>query len=127
MVRVKICGVTNWADAKLAIDAGADALGFNFYPPSPRAVAPAQARSEEHTSELQSQSNLVCRLLLEKKKTPFSSRCQAMTTRTPRQSDLATSRLPQPHSNCYATTARPPRLAPRPAAHAAQKAKTSLL
>src|SRR2546427_12453951 len=28
----------------------------------------AQARSEEHTSELQSQSNLVCRLLLEKKK-----------------------------------------------------------
>src|SRR2546430_13619895 len=34
----------------------------------PRA-APRQARSEEHTSELQSQSNLVCRLLLEKKKT----------------------------------------------------------
>src|SRR5256886_10461468 len=29
-----------------------------------------QGRSEEHTSELQSQSNLVCRLLLEKKKTP---------------------------------------------------------
>src|SRR2546430_5915789 len=31
-----------------------------------------QARSEEHTSELQSQSNLVCRLLLEKKKTKGS-------------------------------------------------------
>src|SRR2546430_4841939 len=30
-------------------------------------------RSEEHTSELQSQSNLVCRLLLEKKKNDFSS------------------------------------------------------
>src|SRR5256886_7537508 len=30
---------------------------------------PGEARSEEHTSELQSQSNLVCRLLLEKKKT----------------------------------------------------------
>src|SRR5688572_31741461 len=30
--------------------------------------APARHRSEEHTSELQSQSNLVCRLLLEKKK-----------------------------------------------------------
>src|SRR2546430_9623163 len=29
-------------------------------------------RSEEHTSELQSQSNLVCRLLLEKKKTPYT-------------------------------------------------------
>src|SRR5688572_32212016 len=33
-------------------------------------VAPIDGRSEEHTSELQSQSNLVCRLLLEKKKTP---------------------------------------------------------
>src|SRR5438270_9704461 len=32
------------------------------------AAAPACWRSEEHTSELQSQSNLVCRLLLEKKK-----------------------------------------------------------
>src|SRR2546430_4385359 len=31
------------------------------------------ARSEEHTSELQSQSNLVCRLLLEKKKTKINS------------------------------------------------------
>src|SRR2546427_9642569 len=31
-------------------------------------VIPADERSEEHTSELQSQSNLVCRLLLEKKK-----------------------------------------------------------
>src|SRR2546430_9875431 len=37
-------------------------------------IEPAGSRSEEHTSELQSQSNLVCRLLLEKKKTkPKSS------------------------------------------------------
>src|SRR2546427_7954257 len=34
------------------------------------ALGHAHDRSEEHTSELQSQSNLVCRLLLEKKKTP---------------------------------------------------------
>src|SRR5688572_31917574 len=38
-------------------------------PPSERRMArTTPARSEEHTSELQSQSNLVCRLLLEKKK-----------------------------------------------------------
>src|SRR2546430_5284932 len=37
-----------------------------------------QCRSEEHTSELQSQSNLVCRLLLEKKKKP---RCPCRTRR----------------------------------------------
>src|SRR2546430_12821446 len=36
--------------------------------------ARARLRSEEHTSELQSQSNLVCRLLLEKKKTPDIAR-----------------------------------------------------
>src|SRR2546430_13315728 len=47
------------------------------------------ARSEEHTSELQSQSNLVCRLLLEKKKnTPDTPRisvttCRCITTTTP--------------------------------------------
>src|SRR5438270_3847853 len=35
------------------------------------AVLEGDLRSEEHTSELQSQSNLVCRLLLEKKKIPM--------------------------------------------------------
>src|SRR5688572_32559607 len=35
---------------------------------NPHPAAPGEQRSEEHTSELQSQSNLVCRLLLEKKK-----------------------------------------------------------
>src|SRR2546427_2162508 len=41
-------------------------------------IAPLQIRSEEHTSELQSQSNLVCRLLLEKKKKHYNnSRHQA--------------------------------------------------
>src|SRR2546430_4379964 len=37
-------------------------------PPHRLPLKPSQPRSEEHTSELQSQSNLVCRLLLEKKK-----------------------------------------------------------
>lgn len=43
IVRVKICGVTNWSDARLAVDLGADALGFNFYAPSPRSVSPRGA------------------------------------------------------------------------------------
>jgi phosphoribosylanthranilate isomerase len=41
--RVKICGITTWADARLSVDLGASALGFNFYPPSPRAISPADA------------------------------------------------------------------------------------
>ncbi len=41
--RVKICGITTWDDARLSVDLGASALGFNFYPSSPRAVTPADA------------------------------------------------------------------------------------
>src|SRR5688572_32926408 len=44
----------------------------------------AQSRSEEHTSELQSQSNLVCRLLLEKKKKSRSSDSEQLTQQRPR-------------------------------------------
>ncbi|HEY1376270.1 MAG TPA: phosphoribosylanthranilate isomerase [Gemmataceae bacterium] len=42
-VRIKICGVTHPDDVRAAADAGADAVGFNFYPNSPRFVAPTAA------------------------------------------------------------------------------------
>lgn len=47
-VRVKMCGITNADDARLAIDAGADLIGLNFVPGTPRAL---ELRDAEAVSE----------------------------------------------------------------------------
>jgi phosphoribosylanthranilate isomerase len=45
MTKIKICGITNLEDAQVAVEAGADLLGFIFYEPSPRYVAPERVRN----------------------------------------------------------------------------------
>src|SRR2546430_7509427 len=63
----------NWARARVVVEYGPGVGGITAEAlrqmrPDATLIAIEKTRSEEHTSELQSQSNLVCRLLLEKKK-----------------------------------------------------------
>jgi len=44
-MRVKICGITNYEDAKISADAGADALGFVTYEKSPRFISPENIKN----------------------------------------------------------------------------------
>src|SRR3989475_2005455 len=68
----------------------------------------SRERSEEHTSELQSQSNLVCRLLLEKKKITYESRAEKHNTKLKPPSTLICTR-PMPVNKII-----PPRVKPIP-------------
>ena len=43
--RVKICGITRAQDARAAAEAGADAIGLVFYPPSPRFLSTERAKA----------------------------------------------------------------------------------
>lgn len=61
-VRVKICGITTLADALAAADAGADMLGLNFYPKSPRYLVPDDARAL--CAALRAELGAACPLLI---------------------------------------------------------------
>ena len=52
-VKVKICGLTNLADAQAAVSAGADLLGFIFFPKSPRYAPPERVREIIRALELE--------------------------------------------------------------------------
>src|SRR2546430_13654404 len=87
--------VTGVQTCALPISAGALSLRLRSLPQSEsdrRGFAGSRLRSEEHTSELQSQSNIVCRLLLEKKKTTPNARSATSThASTPRRPSAGTS------------------------------------
>ncbi len=55
--KIKFCGLTRTEDVLAAIECGADAIGLNFYKPSPRYVSPETARGLSHAAE-----NLVLRV-----------------------------------------------------------------
>src|SRR2546430_11324564 len=79
-------------------------LPAHTYWPGLRPTLPNVARSEEHTSELQSQSNLVCRLLLEKKK--HGTNIDVMQVLPPGPiRDSATTRRDSAGSRCASRTA----------------------
>src|SRR5258707_1975813 len=68
VLKRKLVGLFRSADGSLLFG-NCKGSGRDNYRPSADFADPAKPRSEEHTSELQSRQYLVCRLLLEKKKT----------------------------------------------------------
>ena len=75
--RIKICGLTREADLDVAVEAGADAVGFVLYPKSPRAVTPERA------------AELACRL------PPFVTPVALLVNATPAETEAALVALPQ--------------------------------
>lgn len=59
MFRIKICGITRAADAEQAVLAGCDAIGLNFYPPSPRCVSIENAKELAERAKAAAQETAV--------------------------------------------------------------------
>ncbi|HEY8187368.1 MAG TPA: phosphoribosylanthranilate isomerase [Pyrinomonadaceae bacterium] len=80
MTLVKICGITNLDDALAAVDAGADAVGFNFYRRSPRYITPeaAQAISEHLPAKVMTVGVFVNEELDAVEKTASTARLSAL-------------------------------------------------
>ncbi len=75
--RIKICGLTREADVDCAVQSGADALGFNFYPSSPRYVTLARA------------------LELARRLPPFVTPVGLFVNATPQEVEAAVAAIPQ--------------------------------
>ena len=82
MVRIKICGVTTPADARPAAEAGADAVGLNFYSQSPRFLSPQQAAAIVRAARV----HYGCRRV--RRDAAPTGVCDRVSTRTARGADL---------------------------------------
>ena len=99
MVRVKICGITKWEDAKLAADLGAHAIGLNFFEGSPRCITPFAAVG---IAPPPSSVRCSCRRLRELGRAPVVALCKALGLsaaqlhgdETPQVVDAVARRLP---------------------------------
>ena len=57
-IRIKICGITSATDARAAVEAGADYIGLNFFPPASRSISFDDAPGWEEVEEVDADAKL---------------------------------------------------------------------